>query len=96
MSDDYLEPGAQGDLDELLEGAEPVTSDTDDSIDAGVDSEEARELRDAATEGTGDVHPSSPEATEYRSFDADGPIPYVEPRVHAFGAHLLFSQPDAT
>ena len=96
MSDDYLEPGPQGDLDELLGDAEPVTGDDEDSIEGVVDSDEARELRDAAGEATREVHPNSPEATDYRSFDVDGPIPYVEPRVHAFGAHLLFSQPDAT
>ena len=96
MSDDYLDPGPQGDLDELLEGAEPVTSDEEDSVEAEVDSEEARDLRDAAGEVSREVHPSSPEATEYQTFDAEGPIPCVEPRVHAFGAHLLFSQPDVT
>ena len=93
MSDDYLEPGAQGDLDELLADADPVTSDQEDTIEAEVDSDEARELRDAADDVTRQVHPNSPEATEYRTFDEDGPIPYVEPRVHAFGAHLLFSDP---
>ncbi|OTF10610.1 hypothetical protein [Halorubrum sp. SD612] len=94
MSDDYLEPGPQGDLDELLGDAQPVTGDDEDSIEGVVDSEEARELRDAASEGTRQVHPSSPESTEYRTFDVEGPIECVEPRVHAFGAHLLFSQPD--
>ena len=96
MSDDYLEPGPQGGLDELLEEAEPVTAADEDTIESEVDSEEARELRDAAGDASRQVRPSSPEATEYQAFEADGPIPCVEPRVHAFGAHLLFSQPDVS
>ena len=96
MSDDYHEPGPQGDLDELLEEAQPVTAADEDTIEAEVDSDEARELRDAAGDATRKVHTQSPEATDYQTFDAEGPIPCVEPRVHAFGAHLLFSQPDVS
>lgn len=96
MSDDYLEPGPQGDLDDLLDEAQPVTGDEEDSIEATLDSDEARELRSAADGASRQVHPKSPEATEYQTFDTEGPIPCVEPRVHAFGAHLLFSQPDVS
>lgn len=96
MSDDYLEPGPQDDLDELLGEAKPVTAADEDTIEAEVYSDEARELRDAADNASRQVHPNSPEATEYQTFDDDGPIPCVEPRVHAFGAHLLFSQPDVS
>ena len=96
MSDDYLEPGSQGDLDELLEEAQPVTAADEDTIEAEVESDEASELRDAVDEASRQVHPNSPEATEYQNYDAEGPIPCVEPRVHAFGAHLLFAEPDAT
>lgn len=96
MSDDYLEPGAQGDLDELLDDARPVTSDSEDSVEGTIESEESEELREAVGEVSRQVHPESPESTEYQTFDTDGPIPCVEPRVHAFGAHLLFSQPDVS
>ncbi|GAB6879178.1 hypothetical protein JCM17823_14520 [Halorubrum gandharaense] len=81
---------------EELDGAKPVTSGKEDSVAGEVDSENAAEFRELTNRTSSSSQSKNPHPVDYDTYDSEGEIPCIEPRVHAFGAHLLFADTDDT